>query len=91
MTMNLAHTAPDTALCRSCCHYSHSCYLLCAMNPLGPTDGHCHPALVEGVSEKCVKCCCVFGTLRGYGRMADCSWPTVENLSCFRLRRSPMP
>ena len=41
MTMNLAHTAPEAALCRSCCHYSHSCYLLCAMNPLGPTDGHC--------------------------------------------------
>jgi len=42
MTMNLDHTfTPSEALCRRCQHYSHSCYLPCAMNPLGPTDGHC--------------------------------------------------
>lgn len=42
MTMNLDHTCPSSeALCRRCQHYSHSCYLPCAMNPLGPTDGHC--------------------------------------------------
>lgn len=40
MTMNLDHTMPDP-MCRRCQHYSHSCYLPCAMNPLGPTDGHC--------------------------------------------------
>jgi hypothetical protein len=35
-------TAPSSELlCRRCRHYSHSCYLPCAMNPLGPTDGHC--------------------------------------------------
>lgn len=41
MTMNLTHTTPSTALCRRCRHYSHSCYLPCAMNPLGPTEGQC--------------------------------------------------
>jgi hypothetical protein len=41
MTMNLTHTASETALCRRCRHYSHSCYMPCAMNPLGPAVGQC--------------------------------------------------
>lgn len=42
MTMNLDHTcASSESFCRRCRHYSHSCYLPCAINPLGPTDGHC--------------------------------------------------
>ena len=46
-------------------------------SPLSPPLHPTTPALVEGVSEKCVKCCCVFGTLRGLWSagglfLADC-------------------
>ena len=41
MTLNLDHTRSDTHLCKSCRNWSHTPWMPCAMQPLGPTDGHC--------------------------------------------------